>query len=103
MPTFFVTSHLCLGDIPLKVSGLRLRAEGPDDAVKIIEAGGTAVLPRGDYDAAAEVLRRFGATEDHIEWMLFGGFSGAVDAPILLDNVHPVPPDLRLIRSTSDE
>lgn len=60
-----------LGDIPDKVSGLRLRADSSGVAAKIIEAGGTAVLPAEDFDAAAQTLRLLGATEDHIRWQVY--------------------------------
>jgi len=34
--------------------------------VEVIKAGGTAVLPRGSYDEAAQVLRTFCVTENEI-------------------------------------
>jgi hypothetical protein len=87
----FVTSHLVLGDIPMMVTGLRLRADNPAEAVKIIEAGGTAVLPAGDYEGAADVLRRFGADEDHVQWQVYSLCHGS-QSPDYADDPFPPPP-----------
>jgi hypothetical protein len=87
----FVTSHLVLGDIPMTVTGLRLRADTPAEAVKIIEAGGTAVLPAGDYEGAADVLRRFGADEDHVQWQVYS-LCHAWHSPDDADDPFPPPP-----------
>lgn len=63
----FVTSHLVLGDVPTGISGHIVRVETAEEAVKVIENDGTAVLPAGDWDDAATVLRLFGADDAHVK------------------------------------
>jgi hypothetical protein len=63
----FVTSHLVLGDVPTGISGHIVRVESAEEAVQVIDNGGTAVLPAGDWDDAATVLRLFGADVEHVK------------------------------------
>lgn len=92
--TRFITSHLVLSDgIPTTISGLRLRAETPTEAVKIIKAGGTAVLPADDFDGAAAVLRMFGADEEHIAWQVHA-VPPPGSPPFDEDNPFPLLPNL---------
>lgn len=70
MSSTFVTSHLVVGDEPTKVSGHIVKVDTPEEAVSVIEAGGTAVLPGGSWDAAATVLRLFGASEEHVRFQI---------------------------------
>lgn len=59
-----VTSHLIVGDFPTGLTGPLLGAKSAREAATIIEAGGTAVLPAGDFEGAAEVLRLFGCSRE---------------------------------------
>lgn len=98
MPTTWITSTLCLGDVPTRVTGLRLRADTPRAAVRIIEAGGTAVMPRGDFDGAAEVLRLFGADPAWIAQSIASA-KGEVALPDDPDDLFPPPPGPRTLRA----
>lgn len=67
MSSIFVTSHLVVGDVPTHLrSFVAVAVTSAEEAVKVIDRGGIAVLPAGDWEAAAQVLRLFGADEEHI-------------------------------------
>lgn len=67
MSSVFVTSHLVVGEPPTKVSGDIQQVQTAEEAVSVIDSGGTAVLPEGAWDLAEEVLRSFGANEEHVK------------------------------------
>lgn len=66
----FVTSHLVVGDMPTKISGDIQQVQTAEEAVSVIEHGGTAVLPEGAWKVAEDVLRSFGADEEHIKFQV---------------------------------
>lgn len=65
MSSVFVTSHLVVGEPPTTVSGDIQQVQTAEQAVKVIADGGTAVLPEGAWDLAEQVLRLFGADDEH--------------------------------------
>lgn len=65
-PTIWITPSLYVGNPPPALAHLTTRVENAAEAVALIEAGGTTVLPRGAYGEAAQVLRTFGVAEDEI-------------------------------------
>lgn len=65
MSSVFVTSHLVVGDMPTTISGQITPVQTPEEAVQVIEQGGTAVLPEGTWDLAEQVLVALGADEEH--------------------------------------
>lgn len=67
MSSVFVTSHLVVGDPPTTVSGDIQQVQTAEEAVQVINDGGTAVLPEGAWDLAVKVLRSFGASEEHAQ------------------------------------
>jgi hypothetical protein len=64
--SIFVTTHLVLGDEPTSVSGHIVRCETAEEAHLVMLAGGTAVLPEGDFAAAEQTLRLNGASDEQI-------------------------------------
>lgn len=70
MSSAFVTTHLVVGDPPSKISGRTSQVQSTEQAIEVIERGGTAVLPDGAWDLAADVLRYFGADEEHIRFQV---------------------------------
>lgn len=85
MTTTFVTSHLVVGDMPTTVSGPVVPVQTPEEAVQVIEHGGTAVLPSGAWETAEDVLRLFGADDEHIRFQV-GSSRKPLDGPVPL---HP--------------
>lgn len=78
MTSTFVTSHLVLGDAPTDLSGPVVSVRTAEEAVHVIEHGGTAVLPAGAEVEAAHTLRLFGADEKHIRFQMRGKFGASV-------------------------
>jgi hypothetical protein len=70
MSTVFVTSHLLMGDQPENISGHVVPVDDADEAIQVLDSGGTALLPADSWDAAAEVLRHFGADSEHVDYQL---------------------------------
>lgn len=77
MSSTFVTSHLVLGDMPEDLSGPVVPVQTAEEAVHVIEQGGTAVLPADAESEAEQVLRTFGADEEHIHFMMRGKFGAS--------------------------
>jgi hypothetical protein len=60
-----VTPHLLVSDERSFLDGV-LYPETVDEAVSVMRSGGTAQLPAGAWDMAADVLRDFGCDEQYI-------------------------------------
>ena len=76
MAHYWVTPTLFLGDPNPNIDSVP--TESARDAAVLIITGQTARLPEGRWDLAAEVLRSFGATEEHIRSQIHWAQTGEV-------------------------
>lgn len=61
MQTYYVTSHLLVGEMPRHLTGILTWADDVPQAVRGLRAGATVVLPAGQFDLARQVLLELGA------------------------------------------
>jgi hypothetical protein len=58
--TYYVTSHLMVGQMPTHLAGVFTWADSVDEAVLGLRAGASVVLRQGEFDLARQVLLALG-------------------------------------------
>jgi hypothetical protein len=73
MSTTFITSHLLMGDRPAKISRPVIDVANADGAIRVLDEGKIALLPRDAWDQAERVLRHYGCDIAHVRFQLAVG------------------------------